>query len=279
MPRCSGLIGRRLECRLSRLQAIMRIAQFITSGGEEVTIELVIPPASEYAGDIRGFLSWIDAENFRSITSRLAGEFCDVADDRFFFAKIDGEIVGQMWYGWGRHEQPVANFGQVYVATRHRRKGIAERLFSAFCEHFFNDSPPIAAFCSTGSEWVANIYKSGGFRTIDPEAAYGPLYCPKPGLPDTFDDFSERFYSGQFAGSVHAVPATMEYRHEIDCVLKFTKIRRGVPPKSIPSFQQAYFDKLDGKGDLVVLMSPRDRPLGWHFTPYDGSAPLMQRLC
>ena len=249
------------------------IDQVATRSGETVAIKLIIHPAPTYAQDIRGFLAWIDAENFRSITSRLAGKLHDVSEDRYFFAEIDGEIVGQMWYGWGRHAHPAANFGQVFVAARHRKKGIAERLFAAFSKHYFDNSPPIAAFCTTGSEWVANIYKAAGFRTIDPKAGCGPLYCPKPGQPETFDEFADKFYRGQCAERAQAIPATMEYRHEIDCVLKFTLIRKGMLPEPFPSFQQAYFDHLDGKGDMVVFLSPQKCPLGWRFTPRYGTAP------
>lgn len=249
------------------------VDQYTTHSGEVVTIKLVIPPAPDYAKDIRGFIAWIDAENFRSITSRLAGHFRDVSDDRYFFAEIDGEIVGQMWYGWGRHDQPAANFGQVFVATRHRKKGIAERLFRAFSKHYFDNSPPIAAFCTTGTDWVVNIYRPAGFRTIVPNAPCGPLYCPKPGQPETFDEFADNFYRGHCAGRAQAIAGTMQYRHEIDCVLKFTLIRKGLLPDPFPSFQQAYFDHCDGKGDLVVFLSPQQRPLGWRFTPNDGSAP------
>ena len=249
------------------------VDQYSTHSGDVVTIKLVIPPAPDYARNIRGFIAWIDAENFRSITSRLAGHFHDVSDDRYFFAEIDGEIVGQMWYGWGRHDQPVANFGQVFVATRHRKKGIAERLFSAFSKHYFDNSPPIAAFCTTGTDWVVNIYRPAGFRTIVPNAPCGPLYCPKPGQPETFDEFADNFYRGHCTGRAQAIAGTMQYRHEIDCVLKFTLIRKGLLPDPFPSFQQAYFDHCDCKGDLVVFLSTQQRPLGWRFTPNDDSAP------
>jgi predicted GNAT family acetyltransferase len=244
---------------------------FSTPQGEPVHIRLVIPPAPDYAKEIRGFLAWIDAENFRSITSRLAGDFQQICDDRYFFAEIDGEVIGQMWYGWGRHEAPVANFGQVFVATRHRKKGIAQRLFATFQRHFADNSPSVAAFCSTGNEWVANIYRCGGFRCIDPKASYGPLYCPKPGQPEIFDDFAEAFYRGHCDQPAQIHPATMAYRHEIDCVLKFTLIRKGLLPEPCPSFQQAYFDHCDGKGTLQLYMSAQNRALGWRFIPQDGS--------
>ena len=41
------------------------VDQFTTPLGEAVTIKLIIPPAPNYAKDIRGFIAWIDADLLR----------------------------------------------------------------------------------------------------------------------------------------------------------------------------------------------------------------------
>lgn len=209
--------------------------------GREMSIYRFTPPEKEYAGKFKHFMRYSNNENTRSIGSRADGKYADCSVDCYFTGEIEGKIVGQVWYGWGRHEQPIANFGQVYVDQDYRGLGITSILMKYLHEDF-KASPVIGAFCTCGIPSIANLYRPSGFRQI--YSGSSRLYSPGSDAPEDFNDLSEQYYEP--TSTLRVVPGNMEYRHEIDCLLKFTleskklEALQRFSPAEVENYQNAF---------------------------------------
>jgi len=234
--------------------------------GRKMSIRRFTPPEQEYADGFKHFMRYLGDENTRSVGSRSDGKYADCSIDRYCTGEIDGRIAGQVWYGWGRHERPAANFGQVYVDRDYRGLGVTNILMKYLHEDF-KTSPVIGAMCTCSVPWIRDIYKPYGFHQTYPDSPR--LYCPGPGSPFEFKDLAEQYYRSGFA--LRVVPGTMEYRHEIDCLLKFTlelkkkTVLRSFAASAVTSYQDALFKQEDNRGRIFVVLTLDGRCVGWTF--------------
>jgi GNAT superfamily N-acetyltransferase len=152
----------------------------------------------------------------RRISGAVAHECCDT----FYVAHEDGKAASRLWMGWGRHKDAIGNWGNFYTVEAYRRRGIGGGLLKFWYEDFQSvTEPPLCFWCTTGSKDITDLYGRFGFRPAIEGREYGPLYRPNGNSPATFREFYTAYY--QPSEVLYLRPATVEYRHEIDCLLKF----------------------------------------------------------
>lgn len=236
--------------------------------GEKLTIKLLVPPETEYSESLAVFLRHKGDESGRSIKARLAGKYLNEAVDKYFIAEIDGKPAAQLWYGYGRNSLPIADFGHVYTAPEQRGKGISTHLVKYFLDDF-KDSPAIAAFCLSYREWVAGIYQKQGFKPVLSGYTAGPMMLANSNIPEDFMEFQKLYYTP--ADSLTVVPGDMRYRHEIDCLLRFSlqndkiSTERVFASDAISSFRTAFFMQEDLRGNIYCALNSEKHCVGWSF--------------
>ena len=245
--------------------------------GESMRVSLVTPPAGEHAEALLHFLEHKNDRTLRGIRQRVNGQYADICDDRFFVGEIDGEIAGQLWYGFPRQGSGIANFGEVYTEPKHRRKGITTLLMEDFAADFAAGSA-VAAFCNCGRRHVAEIYMGQGFRYALPGDAFGALALLKGGCGDPagFAAFEADYYA---AGKPLATGVgSMVHRHDVDKLLRLAFQMRGPCPERlggtarVESYADALFLAEDGRGLVAVATTPDRRVAGWAFFLNTGAA-------
>ena len=88
-----------------------------------------------------------------------------------------------------------------------------------------NSTSPLGLFCTANAR-VVNLYLYYGFRPAISGREYGPLYMPIGNSPKTFNEFCDMYYTP--TSKLIRRPADIEWRHEIDCLLKFALIEKGL---------------------------------------------------
>ena len=234
------------------------------------------PEAREAAGALAGVLREESQQSYaRMMMYRLSGKAAGECEDRYFIAMDEGECVSRIWYGWGRHKYAVGNFGNFRTREDHQRMGIGRSLLDMLIASVRSSADlPRCLFCTCSKPHLVRMYAELGFRPALKGTDRGLLYCPLGGSPDTFDGFIEEYYRP--ALSLHLAPGTVGYRHEVDCLLKFSLCAAGEAQsfglKSFPSYEEAFLalagDPAPGKLERVVTED--DRTVGWAFTPAGG---------
>ena len=155
---------------------------------------------------------------------RVSGGTCQESIDRYYIAHENGACVSRLWNGWGRHENAIGNFGHFFTQEEMRGKGIGKRLLEMWHEDIMaQPKKPLGLFC-TGP---LSLYKAYSFRTVKPDATWGgPMFLPLGNSPSSFGDFCEMYYEP--SDTLICRKATVEWRHEIDCLLKFAFFDRGL---------------------------------------------------
>ena len=122
------------------------------------------------------------------------------------------------------------------------------------------EKKPLALFCSALPN-IAPIYFPYGFRVAVDKGTGYYLYKPVGDSPETFQEFCERYY--QPADVLICRKATVGWRHEIDCLLKFALADRGLPFGFGEINLEAALLYHPGKAEL--LFTPDERCVGWMF--------------
>jgi GNAT superfamily N-acetyltransferase len=209
---------------------------------------------------------------------RLSGKASNQCCDNYFIALDDGICVSRIWYGWGKHDDAIGNFGNFLTANDHQRMGIGSKLLMMLFDDLNSrNDKPIGLFCTAGKEHLVQTYGKYGFRLALKNTTVGRLYCPLKNSPPTFSEFCEEYY--QTKGKLRFIPGTIAYRHEIDCLLSFAfdelKIKFGF--EVMPSYEIAILTLLNNPnaGKLEVIVNDINHVVGWAWTP-NGMARLIQ---
>lgn len=188
---------------------------------------------------------------------RLAGGTLAESIDRYFVAHENGVCCSRLWYGWGRHDNAIGNFGHFFTLENMRGQGLGKKLL----EMWFNDlknqpNKPLGFFC-TGP---LALYKPYGFRSVKDGETLGPLYLPVGNSPATFKEFCEMYYEP--SDTLFCKKATVEWRHEIDCLLKFVFYDRGL---DFNIGNVAYLEAalLYNPNQAKVIFTDKGRCVGW----------------
>lgn len=199
---------------------------------------------------------------------RVSGALAQACTDTYFVA-LDGDVcVSRLWNGWGKHEDAIGNFGNFLTLEQYRGQGIGTRLLEMwYADLQARDDKPLALFC-TSAPRAARMYEAYGMRPIVKGADYGPSYMPLGDSPADFEAFCDAYY--QPTSALNARPATFTWRHEIDLLLKFALLQRGLPFgfEGMPTLEQALLSAPD---KTALLFTDGGRCVGWR---YDGHAQI-----
>ncbi len=194
---------------------------------------------------------------------RIAGKASDVCNDVYYIAHEDGKCLSRLWMGWGKHKNAIGNWGNFFTDESCRGQGIGRKLLDLWYDDLKNhDDLPLGYFCTTGSKWVTEMYAQYGWRTVIPGREYGQLYLPINGSPETFGEFCDMYYTP--ADTLSKKPMSLEYRHEIDCLLRFYFTVNGLKFgfDGMGSAEEGYLYSPDR---TALLFTPDGKCVGWMF--------------
>ncbi len=203
--------------------------------------------------------SYADAMRAR-VSGALASECTDI-----YFVALDGDdCVSHLWNGWGKHADAVGNFGNFLTLEEYRGQGIGTKLLELwYADLQARPNQPIGLFC-TSAPGAARMYAAYGMKPILKDAQYGPSYMPLGDSPTDFAELCRTYY--QPSDALISMPASFEWRHEIDLLLKFALLQKGLPFgfEGMPSLEQAL---LSAPEKTELLFTLQGRCVGWR---YDG---------
>ena len=170
-----------------------------------------------------------DGRSYASMMAcRIRGEVAGECNDTYYVAHESGKARSRLWMGWGKHKDAIGNWGNFFTCEEYRGRGYGGQLLKLWYEDFGRvTDPPLCFLCTTGSKDITDLYGRFGFRPAIEGREYGPLYRPNGNSPATFREFYHSYYRP--SDVIYLRPATVEYRHEIDCLLRFVYIDMGLP--------------------------------------------------
>ena len=116
------------------------------------------------------------------------GYFPEVVD-HWFFAEVDGECAGRIWFGYSSASLR-GNFGNVLTVPKYQCRGIMTELMK-HCMAEIRHSPA-NMLCCIAAKWIAPVYLKNGFQLIHGGES-GPLCFIKEG---TFQSEAKQAFSG-----------------------------------------------------------------------------------
>jgi len=162
-----------------------------------------------------------------TIRLRVSGALADECNDTYYLAREGDRALARHWNGWGRHADAIGNWGNFYTEAECRGRGIGSALLRFWEEDFKDrDDLPLCFLCSAATPELVAWYSRFGFRVAIEGTDHGALYMPVGDSPESFREFYTRYY--QPSATLVCKPATFEYRHEIDCLLRFALRDRGI---------------------------------------------------
>lgn len=162
-----------------------------------------------------------------TIRLRLSGALQEICNDTYYVAHENGRCISRLWNGWGRHGEAIGNFGNFLTEEKFRGQGIGKKMLELwFSDLNSRDDLPLGLFCTAGAQ-AAKLYFPYGFKPVLEGECAGPLYLPLGNSPEDFGEFCARYYRP--TQRLIRRKASFEWRHEIDCLLKFDFARRGEP--------------------------------------------------
>lgn len=200
---------------------------------------------------------------------RVSGKAANDCKDIYYIA-MEGDIaVSRLWNGWGKHPGAVGNFGNFMTLDEVQGRGIGRKLLNMWYEDLMEQPDrPIGLFCSAKNGYLIDLYGGYGFTQAVIKPTFSMLYKPLDGSPADFQSLCEEYYCK--AEKLTVRPATVQWRHEIDCLLKFSLAAEG------ESFGLPGCKTLEEAivwphiGTAQLLFTEKDRPVGWSFTGPDG---------
>ena len=192
---------------------------------------------------------------------RASGGAADKCRDVYYLC-TDGEnrLISRLWMGWGKHDGAVGNWGNFFTDEAFRGRGIGSKMLESWRDDLIDRTDaPVALFCTAGSEGLAKMYAPYGFRCAMEGATFGPLYCPLGDSPKTFREFCRKYYKP--ADSLEFKPASVEWRHEIDCLYKFAMMSLGLDylPQGMESLERSILNKDES---VELIFTDTNIPVG-----------------
>lgn len=206
----------------------------------------------------------------KMICNRVDGKYKDQCTDIYFVAHEDNKMFSRLWYGWGNHKNLIGNFGNFLTIEEARGMGIGREMLKMWNDDVAKRQElPLGLFCSAGSKELVSLYAKFGFRLAVRNTEVGPLYKPLGDSPETFFEFCEKYYTP--TEKLYAKKATVEYRHEIDCLLKFALLDRGLTfgfDEASCIEETLVFNK---NIDVNILFTEDNKVGGWQIILPDGT--------
>ena len=230
---------------------------------------------------LRSFGSENYKRNFYAIGSWRAyfsdstlGIYYPEVTDHFFFAEVNGEIAGRVWFSYSGKSLH-GNFGNVLTEEKFRRKGIMTELMK-HCMTEIQRSPVKMLCCATGNKIAAARYVRAGFQMIY-GGETGQLCFIKDG---SFLSEAHRVFSGS---------RITEIRHgrigdQFDCdkflayvpeVLKRNYPFRAGPAAQVDEFRSAYQETLGGRAVIYTALNEQSECCGYAFAVFLHGMPVL----
>ena len=194
---------------------------------------------------------------------RISGKAACECRDVYYVAHDSEKALGRLWHGWGRHADAIGNWGNFYTDESCRGQGIGGGLLRLWQEDIEKEkTPPLCFLCTAATKELTDLYRRLGFRPAIEGRECGPLYRPCGDSPETFKEFCDRYYKP--SGVLTLKKATLEYRHEIDCLLKFAYVDIGLQfgLSGLKGVEEAL---LYSKEKAGMLFSQDGHCVGWSF--------------
>ena len=193
---------------------------------------------------------------------RIDGKAAEECQDVYYLCTDEkNDLVSRLWMGWGKHENAVGNWGNFFTSPELRGQGIGRKMLDFWHgDARARDDATIALFCTAGDEGLTKLYEPYGFRPALKGAKCGPLYCPLGDSPETFQEFCTAYYKP--AKSLVFKKATLEWRHEIDCLLKFAMLDMGLDylPEGMVSLEASLLE--NGAKRIDIIFTDTNIPVG-----------------
>ena len=184
--------------------------------------------------------------------------------DHLFFAEVNGEIAGRIWFAYSRKSLR-GNFGNVLTEEKFRQRGIMSELMK-YCMEEINSSPVRMLTCATGSKFAAESYKKHGFYSV---------YGTETGVLCYSKDhhFLTEAENIFHPGKIKEVrPGKIGDQFDCDKFLAYTpEIRKrtfpyfGGPSASIEEFRSAFQESLGGRGVVFTALNEQNECCGYAF--------------
>jgi GNAT superfamily N-acetyltransferase len=208
---------------------------------------------------------------------RLNGNALQDCDDYYFVAHENGVALSRLWMCFPRHAHAIGNWGAFFTLEECRGQGIGSQVLD-FCFRTIPALPnlPLGLFCTSGKTWVTNAYRKRGFTLAIPNTENGPMYFPIGQSPKNFQDFCAQYFTPTTA--LIAQKATWEWRNEVDCLLKFAMIDRGMSYAINGEIDLHMILLNTPERDAKVILTAEQKCAGWML---DGKAvvhPMYEHL-
>ena len=190
---------------------------------------------------------------------RVANKATNDCIDTYYVAHENGTAYSRLWNGWGRHEGAIGNYGNFVTVEEVRGQGLGHRMLGFWHNDIKNrDDLPLCFLCM-GERRAAKLYFPYGFRTIEKGAEWGPLFMPLGDSPTDFREFCDNYYRP--SDLLFRRKATVQWRHEIDCLLKYCLWTMGLDHTiNGKILEQAL---LYSPGAAELLFTEDSRCVGW----------------
>lgn len=150
---------------------------------------------------------------------RVANKAANECIDTYYVAHENRKAYSRLWNGWGRHDNAIGNFGNFVTLEEVRGQGLGHKMLEVWYDDISSRGDLPICFLCMGDKRAAKLYFPYGFQTIESDAEWGPLYMPLGNSPKKFRELCELYY--QPSDILYRAKATVEWRHEIDCLLKY----------------------------------------------------------
>ena len=190
---------------------------------------------------------------------RVANKAASDCKDTYYVAHENGKAYSRLWNGWGRHEGAIGNFGNFVTLEEIRGQGLGHRMLEAWHDDISSRNDLPLCFLCMGDRRAAKLYFPYGFKTIEKGAEWGPLFMPLGDSPKDFREFCESYY--QPSDVLIRRVATVEWRHEIDCLLKYSLWSMGLDHTINGKFLEQAL--LYSPEQAELLFTADNRCVGW----------------
>ena len=204
----------------------------------------------------------------------MRGAYFPEVVDHCFFAEVDGECAGRMWFAYSARTRR-GNFGHVMTEPQFQRCGIMTELLKYCMEEFYR-SPAEMLCCASGNPHAVASYLKVGFQLIY-GGKTGPLCLCKKG---SFLDAAQEAFRGNRIAEIRR--GTIGDQFDCDKFLAYIpEIRnrafpfRGGPSGAIPEFRLAFQEVLGCRGTVHVALNSRNECVGYAFAAILHGLPLL----
>lgn len=193
----------------------------------------------------------------------MNGDYYPEVVDHWFFAEVDGECAGRIWFGYSSASLR-GNFGNVLTVPKYRGHGIMTELMKQ-CMAEIHRSPAEMLCCIAGQK-ITPVYLKYGFQLIHGGDS-GPLCFSKK---DTFLIEAERVFAGSSIKEVR--PGGIGDQFDCDKFLVYAPelwkrehpVQTG-PAAFVSDFRLALQESFAGNSVVYVALNERKVCCGYAF--------------